>query len=68
MSLGVRQLEILGAVNGIVLTNVDIVSILRNVQIGAIRNIGEVLILGGSNLDGVAAFPFFIRFIGTSAN
>ena len=49
VALGVGQLIPGGAVDGLVLADVDIVGILGDVQIGAVGDIGEVLVGGGGN-------------------
>ena len=50
MSLGVGKGLKLGAVDGIIFTDVDIIRILGNVQIGAIRDVREGLVCRGSHL------------------
>ena len=49
MTLGVGKGLKLRAVDGIILTNIDIIRILGNVQIGAIRYVREGLVSRGSN-------------------
>ena len=56
LALGVGELVIGGAVDGLVLTDVDIVGVVRNVQIRAVRDIGEVLVGGGGNDLHLAVF------------
>ena len=51
MSLGVRKGFELGSVNGIVFTNIDIVRILRNGQIAAVRDIRKGLIRRRSDFN-----------------
>jgi len=47
MALGIGELIPGDAVDGLILADVDIVGILGNVQVGAVGNIAEILILGG---------------------
>ena len=54
MTLGVGQLFPRHAVDGFVLADVDIVGVFRNVQIGAVGNVGVVLVLGGRGDDDLA--------------
>ena len=49
VTLGVGQLVPGGAVDGLVLADVDVVGILGNVQIGAVGDVGEVLVGGGGD-------------------
>src|SRR5699024_4742147 len=50
----------LGAVDGVVLTDVYVIGVLVDRQIGAVRNIGEGLILGGSDLHSLAVAAGFL--------
>ena len=60
MALGVGQVVIGRAVDRLVLADIDIVRVIRNVQIGAVRNVGVILIAGGGdNLD----LPELLRFL-----
>ena len=49
LALGVGQLVIGGTVNGLVFADVDVIGVVRDVQMGAVGNIGEVLVGGGGN-------------------
>ena len=48
-ALGIRQFFVFGTVNGVVFADINIVGILIDRKIGAIRNIAECLILTGCN-------------------
>ena len=54
LALGIGQGLELGAVNGVVLADVDVVGILGNGQVGAVGDVGEGSILGGSDGVGLA--------------
>ena len=54
LALGVGQLPELGAVNGVVFTDVDIVRVLVDGQVGAVGDIGEGLVGGGGHRVGGA--------------
>ena len=54
LTLGVRQLFIFCTINGVVFADVNIVRIIINGQIGAVRDIGESLILRRGNLYSLA--------------
>ena len=54
LALGVGKLLELGAVDGVVLTDVDVVGILGNGQIGAVGDVGEGLVGGGGDGIGLA--------------
>ena len=56
MALGVGQLVPGGAVDGLVFADVDIVAVVGDVQIAAIGDVGEVLILGGGDDVHLAEF------------
>ena len=56
LPLGVGEAEIGGAVDSLVFADIDIVRVLRNVQIGAVRDIGEVLVGGGGHDFDLAVF------------
>ena len=49
VALGVGQLVPGGAVDGLVLADIDVVGVLGNVQVGAVGDVGEVLVGGGGN-------------------
>ena len=49
LPLGIGKLEIGGAVNGLVFADIQVVCILRNVQVGAVGNVREVLVGGGGH-------------------
>ena len=49
MALGVGQLVPGGAVDGLVLADVDVIGVLGNVQIGAVGDVGEILVGGGGD-------------------
>ena len=63
--LGVGQLPELGAVDGIVLADVDIVRVLADGKIGAVGDVGEGLVRGGSHSVGLTEelglLPGFLR-------
>ena len=48
-ALGVGELKVGGAVDGLVLADIDIVGVVRDVQVGAFRHVGEVLVGGGGD-------------------
>ena len=54
LALGVGQLPELGAVDGVVFADVDIVRVLVNGQVGAVGDIGEGLVGGGGHSVGGA--------------
>ena len=56
MALGVGQLVPSGAVDGLVFADVDIIAVVGDVQIAAIGDVGEVLILGGGDDVHLAEF------------
>ena len=47
LPLGVGQVKVGGAVDGLVFADVYVVGVVRNVQIGAVGDVGEVLVGGG---------------------
>ena len=49
LALGVGQMEIGGAVDGLVLADIDVICVVGDVQIGAVRDVGEVLVRGGGD-------------------
>ena len=49
LALGVGQMEIGGAVDGLILADVDIVCVLGNVQVRAVGDIGEILVSRGGD-------------------
>ena len=51
VALGVGQLAPRHAVDGLVLADIDIIGILGDVQIGAVRDVAVILILGGGGHD-----------------
>ena len=68
MALGIGQFLELGAVDRVVLTDIDVVSLFGNVQIGAVRNIAESLVLRGSHSNSIAVFAGFLPcFLGPLA-
>ena len=67
-ALGVGQLVILGTENGVVLADVEILGILRELQIAAVRDIGEVLVFtGGRNANFSELLGFFNGLLGPAA-
>ena len=60
MALGVGEIVPRDAVDGLVLADVDVIGVLGNVQIGAVGDIGVVLILGGSGDDDLADLLGFL--------
>jgi len=42
-------MEIGGAVDGLVLADIDVICVVGDVQIGAVRDVGEVLVRGGGD-------------------
>ena len=68
MALGVGQLMELCSVNGIVLTDIDIVRFFRDIEIGAVRNVAEGLVFGRSDCYGITVFSgFLISLLGPLA-
>ena len=49
LALGVGQRVVGGAVDGLIFADVDVIGVVRDVQIGAVGEIGEVLIGGGGD-------------------
>lgn len=60
LTLGVRQLLEFCTVNGVVLADINIVRILADRKVRAVRNVGKGLILGGSDL---IRFSVFLRLL-----
>ena len=60
MALGIGKGMELGAVDGVVLADIDVIGILGNVQIGAVRDIGKGLVFGRSHLDSFTVFAGFL--------
>ena len=60
MTLGVGEGLELGAVDGVVLADVNIVSVLGNIEVGAVGDIGEGLVCGGSHCNCVAVDLCFL--------
>ena len=60
VALCVRQFLILCSINRIVFADIHIVCILRNIQIGAVRNIGEGLVRRRCNLNDFAVLFSFL--------
>ena len=59
LALGVGQRVVGGAVDGLIFADVDVIGVVRDVQIGAVGEIGEVLIGGGGNdLDFTVSLGF----------
>ena len=59
LALGVGQRVVGGAVDGLIFADVDVIGVVRDVQIGTVGEIGEVLIGGGGNdLDFTVSLGF----------
>ena len=55
--LGIGQRVVGGAVDGLVFADVDIVGVGGDVQVGAVRNVGEVAVRGGGHHLHLPVFP-----------
>ena len=65
---GIPCLLIGGAVNGLILADVDVVGVVGNIEIGAVGNVAVVLILGGGGHDEFAVlFSLGNGLLGPSA-
>ena len=60
MSLCIGELPELGPVDRVVLADIDVIGIFRNVQVGAVGNIAEGLVLGRRDADSVR---ILLRFL-----
>ena len=64
MSLGIRKLLVFCSVDRIILADVHIIQIFRDIQVGTIRDIGKRLILGRCKLYCLAVnLCFLISFL-----
>ena len=60
MTLGIGEGLELGTVDGVVLADVYIVSVLGDIEVGAVGNVGEGLVCGGSHCNCVAVDLCFL--------